>query len=89
MYLHLLAYKEEIFGPVVLVNTFEDEEEVMSEANCTNYGLFSSVYTRDFEQAVRVAKTLEAGAVGINCSVPIRTVNIPVGGWKQSGLGRE
>jgi hypothetical protein len=40
MYLHLLAYKEEIFGPVVLVNTFEDEEEVMSEANCTNYGLF-------------------------------------------------
>ncbi|KAK4949907.1 hypothetical protein LTR10_011749 [Elasticomyces elasticus] len=83
------AYKEEIFGPVVIVNTFKDEEEALSEANCTDYGLFSSLFTRDFQRAIRVAKTLEAGAVGINCSVPVRAVDMPVGGWKQSGMGRE
>lgn len=47
------------------------------------------MYTRDFERAIRVAKQLEAGAVGINCSVPLRALDMPIGGWKQSGAGRE
>ncbi|KAH8892190.1 aldehyde dehydrogenase [Thozetella sp. PMI_491] len=83
------AYKEEIFGPVVIVNTFKDEAEALAEANATEFGLFSSVYTKDFERAVRVSKRLESGAVGINCSVPLRALDMPIGGWKQSGVGRE
>lgn len=47
------------------------------------------MYTSNFERAIRVAKCLESGAVGINCSVPVRAVDMPVGGWKQSGMGRE
>ncbi|EXJ58754.1 hypothetical protein A1O7_06184 [Cladophialophora yegresii CBS 114405] len=84
-----VAYREEIFGPVVIVNTFKDEADVLAEANCTDFGLFSSVYTTNFDRAVRVAKALEAGAVGINCSVPVRAVDMPIGGWKQSGMGKE
>ena len=99
------AYKEEIFGPVVIVNTFKDEDEALLEANATDFGLFcklliplmfmpdysslASVYTLNFERAVRFAKRLEAGAVGVNCSVPVRALDMPVGGWKQSGTGRE
>ena len=49
----------------------------------------ASVFTTNFERALRFAKKLEAGAVGINCSVPVRAVDMPVGGWKQSGVGRE
>ncbi|KAL3448202.1 aldehyde dehydrogenase domain-containing protein [Aspergillus insuetus] len=86
---HSEAYKKEIFGPVVIVNTFEDESEALAEANATEFGLFSSVYTKDFERALRFAKRLEAGAVGINCSVPVRALDMPLGGWKQSGTGRE
>ncbi|MCJ1300625.1 hypothetical protein MMC08_003422 [Hypocenomyce scalaris] len=82
-------YKEEVFGPVVIVNTFEDEEEALREANGTEYGLFSSVYTKDFNRAIAFAKKIEAGAVGINCAVPLRALDMPVGGWKQSGVGRE
>lgn len=47
------------------------------------------MYTRDFERALRIAKNLEAGAVGVNCSVPLRALDMPIGGWKQSGLSRE
>ena len=47
------------------------------------------MYTRDFERALRVAKALESGAVGVNCSVPLRALDMPIGGWKQSGVGRE
>ena len=47
------------------------------------------MYTRDFERAIRVAKAFESGAVGVNCSVPLRAVDMPIGGWKQSGIGRE
>jgi len=52
-------------------------------------GRIASIYTSDFERALRFAKNLEAGDVGINCSVPVRAVDMPVGGWKQSGVGRE
>ncbi|OQV07455.1 hypothetical protein CLAIMM_11885 [Cladophialophora immunda] len=81
--------KEEIFGPVVCVNTFSDEGEVLQRANDTEFGLYASVFTKDVSRALRVAKALEAGSVGVNCSSPTMAVDLPFGGWKQSGDGRE
>ncbi|RYC78262.1 Retinal dehydrogenase 2 [Fusarium oxysporum f. sp. narcissi] len=80
---------EEIFGPVLILNTFKTEEEVLERANNTEYGLYSSLYTRDVERALRFAKFLEAGAVGLNCSAPTQAMDMPVSGWKQSGIGSE
>ncbi|KAK5939864.1 hypothetical protein PMZ80_008246 [Knufia obscura] len=56
--------KEEIFGPVVCINTFTDEDEVLKRANDTEYGLYASLFTRDISRALRVAKKMEAGSVG-------------------------
>jgi aldehyde dehydrogenase (NAD+) len=81
--------KDEIFGPVVVINTFTDEEEVMKRANDTEYGLYASVYTKDISRALRVAKKFEAGSVGINCTSPTMALDMPFGGWKGSGDGRE
>jgi aldehyde dehydrogenase (NAD+) len=81
--------KEEIFGPVVCVNTFTDETEVLKRANDTEYGLYASVFTKDISRAMRVAKAMEAGSVGVNCTSPTMAIDLPFGGWKQSGDGRE
>ncbi|PWY75215.1 aldehyde dehydrogenase [Aspergillus sclerotioniger CBS 115572] len=81
--------KEEIFGPVVIVNTFTDEDDVMARANDTEYGLYASVYTRDLSRAMRAAKRFEAGSVCINCTGPTMALDMPFGGWKASGQGRE
>jgi len=81
--------KEEIFGPVVAINTFTDEEEVLKRANDTEYGLYSSVFTKDISRALRVAKKLEAGSVGVNCTSPTMAYDMPFGGFKASGDGRE
>ena len=58
--------KEEVFGPVVIINTFETEAEAIAKANDTEFGLCALVYTRDLGRAMRVAKALESGYVGIN-----------------------
>ncbi|PWY73027.1 aldehyde dehydrogenase [Aspergillus heteromorphus CBS 117.55] len=81
--------KEEIFGPVLIVNTFSDEEDVLRKANDTEYGLYSSIFTRDISRALRAAKRLEAGTVAINCTSPTLAFDMPFGGWKGSGEGRE
>jgi aldehyde dehydrogenase (NAD+) len=81
--------REEIFGPVVCINTFTDEEEVLKRANDTEYGLYASVFTKDISRALRVAKQLEAGSVGVNCTSPTMAIDMPFGGYKQSGDGRE
>lgn len=81
--------KEEIFGPVVCINTFETEEEALTLANDTEYGLYASVYTKDIDRAMRFAKGFEAGMVGINCTSPTSAWDMPFGGYKQSGIGRE
>ncbi|KAF8847669.1 aldehyde dehydrogenase [Acephala macrosclerotiorum] len=78
-------YKEEIFGPVLLVNTFTTEEDVICRANDTEYGLFASVYTSNFERAMRFAKLLESGAVGINCSAPTQTCRLEAGSYLAIG----
>ncbi|KIW36917.1 uncharacterized protein PV06_10821 [Exophiala oligosperma] len=81
--------KEEIFGPVVCINTFTDEKDVIKLANDTEFGLFASVFTKDVSRAWRLAKALEAKAIGVNCTSPVGAMDVPVGGWKQSGDGRE
>jgi len=80
--------KEEIFGPVVLVNTFKTEAEAIHRANDTEYALSASVFTQDVNRAMRVCKKLQAGTVQVNCTIKIEA-QVPFGGFKKSGLGRE
>ncbi|EOO00254.1 putative aldehyde dehydrogenase protein [Phaeoacremonium minimum UCRPA7] len=81
--------KEEIFGPVANINTFESEDEAIQKANNTEFGLYAAVYTRNIDRALRVAKALESGYVGINCTSPSTAKDLPFGGYKSSGQGRE
>jgi aldehyde dehydrogenase (NAD+) len=81
--------KEEIFGPVVIINSFKTEEEAIAKANDTEFGLYAALYTNDLERAMRVGKKLESGMVGINCTSPTGCWDLPFGGWKGSGTGRE
>lgn len=81
--------KEEIFGPVLCISTFTDETDVLRRANDTEYGLYASVYTKDIKRALRVAKKLQAGSVGVNVTSPTTSIDLPFGGWKESGEGRE
>ncbi|KAK3381044.1 aldehyde dehydrogenase domain-containing protein [Podospora didyma] len=81
--------KEEVFGPVVNINTFETEEEAIAKANDTEFGLYASVYTRSINRALRVAKALESGYVAVNCTSPLTGRDLPFGGYKGSGQGRE
>jgi aldehyde dehydrogenase (NAD+) len=81
--------KEEIFGPVVLINSFASEAEAIAKANDTEFGLYAALYTKDLERAMRVGKKLESGMVGVNCTSPTGCWDLPFGGWKSSGTGRE
>jgi aldehyde dehydrogenase (NAD+) len=81
--------KEEVFGPVVVVNTFKKEEEAIEKANSSEFGLYASVFTKDLDRAVRTSKLLEAGTVGVNCTSPSAAMDMPFGGYKKSGIGRE
>lgn len=86
---HSRLTKEEIFGPVVIINTFATETEAIGKANDTEFGLYAALYTKDLERAMRVGKKLESGMVGINCTSPTGCWDLPFGGWKGSGTGRE
>jgi succinate-semialdehyde dehydrogenase/glutarate-semialdehyde dehydrogenase len=81
-------YREETFGPIAAVTTFEGEQQAIEMANDTSYGLASYVYTRDLSRATRVAEALRFGIVGINDINPTSAA-APFGGIKESGLGRE
>lgn len=80
--------QEEIFGPVTSVLTWDDEAEMIRQANGTRYGLAGGIWTRDLTQAHEIARALETGVVWVNryYNLPI---GLPVGGYKQSGFGRE
>jgi aldehyde dehydrogenase (NAD+) len=86
---HSSINRDEVFGPVVVVNTFKTEEEVLKVANDTEYGLYASVFTKDISRALRLVKGLESGMVGVNCTSPTAPFDMPFGGIKQSGDGRE
>ena len=81
-------WREEIFGPVVVIREFGDEEEAVRSANDTDYGLGAAVFTTNLERAHRVASDIEAGMVWINSSQDCDP-RVPFGGVKQSGIGRE
>ena len=80
--------KEEIFGPVMSVLTFDDEDEVIARANDTEFGLAAGVFTQDITRAHRVIHQIEAGICWLN-SYGASPAEMPVGGYKQSGIGRE
>ena len=84
----MLVSKEETFGPLAPVFRFKSEDEVIAQANATDFGLASYFYARDIGRIWRVAERIEAGIVGINTGL-ISTEVAPFGGVKASGLGRE
>ena len=81
-------YKDEIFGPVAVVNKFKTEKEVLEKANDSRYGLMAGVFTENINRALRISSAFDSGVVRINCISTIH-FSCPFGGTKESGLGRE
>ncbi|KAJ5130952.1 uncharacterized protein N7515_006991 [Penicillium bovifimosum] len=81
--------REEVFGPVVVINTFSTEAEAIEKANNSDFGLFAAVFTKALDRAIRLAKALDAGTVGVNCTSPANAKDASYGGMKMSGNGRE
>lgn len=81
-------YQQEIFGPVVTILPFDDDDEAVAMANDTTYGLAATAWTNNLSRAHRLAKRLQAGTVSLNCQL-VFDHNVPFGGYKQSGWGHE
>ena len=81
-------FQEEIFGPVVTILPFDDDDEAVALANNSTYGLAATAWTKDLGRAHRLAKRLKAGTVGLNCQMQFDH-SMPFGGYKQSGWGHE
>ncbi len=83
----MTVFREEIFGPVLTISTYETEEEAISMANDSEYGLSGGVWSEDEDRALRVARSLRTGQVSINGGA--FNISAPFGGYKLSGNGRE
>ena len=81
-------YRDEIFGPVLPVTSFDDIDEAIHLANSTRYGLAAYVWTNNLPSALHAAERLEFGMIGVNEWTP-QAVEAPFAGWKESGIGRE
>jgi betaine-aldehyde dehydrogenase len=82
------VWQEEVFGPVVCIRPFDDEEQMLREVNASRYGLSGSLWTNDLKRALRVSRRIESGVISINSHSSVH-VEAPFGGFKQSGLGRD
>ncbi len=82
------CWREEIFGPVVCVSSFDDEEQMIRDVNASPYGLSGSLWTNDLRRALRLARRIESGVLSINSHSSVH-VEAPFGGFKQSGIGRD
>nr|HNH23199.1 aldehyde dehydrogenase family protein [Ferruginibacter sp.] len=80
--------REEIFGPVVTLQSFKTEEEALQLANASSYGLAATIWTQDISRANRVAAQVQSGIIWVNCWL-VRDLRTPFGGMKNSGVGRE
>ena len=85
---HCKTNQEEIFGPVVTLQPFDNEDEAVEMANATGYGLAATIWTQDISRANRMASKVQAGIVWVNCWL-VRDLRTPFGGIKNSGVGRE
>ncbi len=83
------AIKEEIFGPVLSVQTFHTEDEALSLADHPTYGLAAGLFTRDLSRAIRMTRALQAGTIWVNRYSRSRDHILPTGGYKQSGIGKD
>lgn len=84
-----IALREEIFGPVLCIQTFTSEDEALQLANDTSYGLAAGVFTRDLSRALRMTRALDAGTVWVNRFGRSGDHILPTGGYKQSGIGKD
>ena len=82
------VWREEVFGPVVCIRAFDDEEQMLREVNDSPYGLSASLWTNDLKRALRVARRVESGVLSVNSHSSVH-VEAPFGGFKHSGLGRD
>jgi acyl-CoA reductase-like NAD-dependent aldehyde dehydrogenase len=82
------CWHEEIFGPVVCVTPFDDEDQMIRDVNASPYGLSGSLWTNDLRRALRVARRVESGVLSVNSHSSVH-VEAPFGGYKQSGIGRD
>lgn len=83
------VWREEVFAPIVILESFENEDEVISLANAVEYSLHAGIFTQDIDRALRVAQMIEAGGVMINDSSDFRIDSMPFGGSKYGSMGRE
>jgi aldehyde dehydrogenase (NAD+) len=83
------AVSEEIFGPVLTIQTFREEDEALAHADHPTYGLAAGLFTRDLSRAIRVTKALQAGTIWINRYGRSRDHILPTGGYKSSGIGKD
>lgn len=81
-------WQEEVFGPVVCIRPFDNEDAMLAEVNASPYGLSGSLWTNDLRRALRVARRVESGVLSVNSHSSVH-VEAPFGGFKQSGLGRD